>query len=96
MNHSHTNTGDGIALRTNEDKAVERVTLSWKVKKQVPVPCPDNQPDPYTGEMSMIGCAVYHFKVVTEEKSKTFDNQAQADLFIKNAPPNCTDWKSTR
>lgn len=73
-----------------------RVTLTWTVSKTVPIPCPDRNVDPYTGEMSMIGCAVYHCEMVTEERVKTFNSEIEANLFMKNAPSNCTNWKTTR
>lgn len=41
--------------------------VTWKVDKQIPAPCPDRKVDLYTGEMSMISCAVYHFENITEK-----------------------------
>lgn len=61
-------------------------TVTWKVKRQESIPCPDYQADPYTGSFPNTMCAVAHFKVVEEEKVKKFNTKEEAEQFIKDAP----------
>ena len=68
-------------------------TLIWKVNITRPIPCPDNKPDPYTGQYSGISCLVDHCETVTESKIKEFETLEQVRDFISHAPGNCYDFK---
>lgn len=67
--------------------------VTWKVKITVPTGCPDFKPDPYTGQLPAYHCAVAHFKKETLNKSAEFESQEDAELFIKNSPSSCSDFK---
>lgn len=68
-------------------------TLTWKVRTQEPAPCPDYQPDPYTGQYPSTHCLVYHYKDVIIEKTKEFATEKEAKIFAVNAPNSCYDFK---
>ena len=68
-------------------------TLTWKYDTTVPVSCPDRVPNQYTGEYSMIGCAVYHTQTVTKEMAKSFETYEEVEAFKRQAPTGCYDWK---
>ena len=66
--------------------------INWKVKIKIQIPCPEVRTNPYNGESSNIGCAVYHFREEIKEMTKEFKDEKEADQFIKNAPNDCYDF----
>ncbi len=73
---------------------MKETILTWKVDKQIPAPCPDYVPDPYTGEYPSFHCAVYHFQNITEEKSRYFKSEEEAKEFAQKAPLSCYEFKT--
>jgi len=67
-------------------------TLTWKVDKIIPTPCPDYVPDPYTGEYPSFHCLVYHCKTITETRTKEFSTKKEAVEFAEKAPYSCYDF----
>lgn len=68
-------------------------TLTWKVDKTIPIPCPDYKPDPYTGEYPSTHCLVYHCKTITENRTAEFETDKEAQDFIDKAPLSCYEFK---
>lgn len=69
--------------------------VTWVFKAHVSVPCPDYKPDPYTGQYPTIMCAVAHHKLVTENRTQSFDTLKEAEIFINRAPQSCSDFHVT-
>lgn len=70
-----------------------KYTLTWKVTHNEPAPCPDYQPDPYTGQYPSFHCLVYHFRTVVDDRAKDFETKIEAMEFFKNAPRSCSEFK---
>jgi len=66
--------------------------LTWKVDRTIPIPCPDYEPDPYTGEYPSVHCLVYHCKTITEDKIAEFATDKEAKDFASKAPDSCYNF----
>ena len=66
---------------------IELVIVAWSVSVWVSDPCPDWEPDVYTGEYPGTMCAVIHGHYETKQKSAMFSNLESAQKFIDAAPP---------
>ncbi len=69
------------------------ITLTWKVDKTIPIPCPDYKPDLYTGKYPSTHCLVYHCKTITENKTAEFETEENCKSFANGAPLSCYDFR---
>lgn len=67
----------------------------WWALVSTSIPCPDSvihKADPYfvnVGSGVAFSCAVLHMKTERQVYTRTFEDKAAADEFVKNAPAGC-------